>query len=409
MPRFIYKAKRSTGEIYNGEQEAADRYEVYKTIKSAGDEVVSVDERKLFFTLNHLSMDSFKIPFLNRVKTHEKITFARNLGAMIQAGLPISRALTVMERQTNHGTLKKILAELNVEISRGQTLSDAMRGYKNVFSSLFISMVRAGEEGGTLAESLRVVALQMDRSYALQRRIRGAMMYPAIIVLAMVIIAVLMLTYIVPTLMKTFTELKIKLPLSTQIVLGTSTFVRDHGFIVLILVVVFFLSIYFVKRLPVGKWFIHGVILHIPIIGLIIKEVNAARTARTLSSLLNSGVDVVDSVQITADVIQNVRYKKVLSSAVEVIKKGAPISEVFTENSDIYPIFLGEMMSVGEETGKMGEMLLNVATFYEEDVEQKTKDMSTVIEPFLMVVIGAAVGFFAVAMISPMYSLVDAI
>lgn len=409
MPRFIYKAKRSTGEVYNGEQEAADRYEVYKTIKGIGDEVVSVDERKLLFTLNHLSMDSFKIPFLNRVKTHEKITFARNLGAMIQAGLPISRALTVMERQTNHGTLKKILAELNVEISRGQTLSDAMRGYKNVFSSLFISMVRAGEEGGTLAESLRVVALQMDRSYALQRRIRGAMMYPAIIVLAMVIIAVLMLTYIVPTLMKTFTELKITLPLSTQIVLGTSTFVRDHGFIVLILVLVFFLSIYVAKRLPAGKWFIHGVILHIPIIGLIIKEVNAARTARTLSSLLNSGVDVVDSVQITADVIQNVRYKKVLSSAVEVIKKGAPISEVFTENSDIYPIFLGEMMSVGEETGKMGEMLLNVAIFYEEDVEQKTKDMSTVIEPFLMVIIGAAVGFFAVAMISPMYSLVDAI
>ncbi len=409
MPRFIYKAKRSTGEIYSGEQEAADRYEVYKTIKGIGDEVVSVDERKLLFTLNHLSADSFRIPFLSRVKTHEKITFARNLGAMIQAGLPISRALTVMERQTNHGTLKKILAELNVEISRGQTLSDAMRGYKNVFSSLFISMVRAGEEGGTLAESLRVVALQMDRSYSLQRRIRGAMMYPAIIVLAMVIIAVLMLTYIVPTLMKTFTELKITLPMSTQIVLGTSTFVRDHGFIVLILVIVFFLSIYLVKRLSAGKWFIHGVILHIPIIGLIIKEVNAARTARTLSSLLNSGVDVVDSVQITADVIQNVRYKKVLSAAVEVIKKGAPISEVFTQNSNIYPIFLGEMMSVGEETGKMGEMLLNVATFYEEDVEQKTKDMSTVIEPFLMVIIGAAVGFFAVAMISPMYSLVDAI
>lgn len=409
MPRFIYKAKRSTGEIYDGEQEAADRYEVYRTIKGIGDEVISVDERKLLFTLNHLSADSLHIPFMNRVKTHEKITFARNLGSMIQAGLPVSRALTVMERQTKNVGLKKILKQLNEEISRGQTLSDAMRGYKNVFSSLFISMVRAGEEGGTLAESLRVVGLQMDRSYSLQRRIRGAMMYPAIILFAMIIIAILMLTYIVPTLMKTFTELKIALPLSTRIVLETSNFIRDHGFIVLILVIIFFLSIYLVKRWSPGKWFLHGVVLRIPVIGLIVKEVNAARTARTLSSLLNSGVDVVDSVEITADVIQNVRYKKVLADAVEVIKKGAPISNVFTENSDIYPIFLGEMMSVGEETGKMGEMLLNVAVFYEEDVEQKTKDMSTIIEPFLMVIIGAAVGFFAVAMISPMYSLVDVI
>ncbi len=139
------------------------------------------------------------------------------------------------------------------------------------------------------------------------------------------------------------------------------------------------------------------------------KEMNSARTARTLSSLLNSGVDVVESVKITTEVMQNIYYKQILEKAGQAIEKGEPISKVFTQNEKFYPIFLGEMMSVGEETGKIGEMLLGVATFYEEDVDQKTKDMSTIIEPFLMVFIGAAVGFFALAMISPMYSLVNVI
>jgi type IV pilus assembly protein PilC len=147
----------------------------------------------------------------------------------------------------------------------------------------------------------------------------------------------------------------------------------------------------------------------VPVIGNIIKEVNSARTARTMSSLLSSGVDMVEALNVTRDVIQNVYYKDVLDSAREIIKKGRPMSEVFANNTKLYPVFLGEMISVGEETGKISEMLLNVAVFYEEDVEEKTKDMSAIIEPFLMVIIGIAVGFFALAMISPMYSLVNVI
>jgi type IV pilus assembly protein PilC len=147
----------------------------------------------------------------------------------------------------------------------------------------------------------------------------------------------------------------------------------------------------------------------IPVIGNLIKEVNAARTARSLSSLVNSGVDVLESIKITTDIVQNVHYKRVLQDAAVSVEKGEPISKIFTQNDKLYPLFLGEMISVGEETGKIGEMLLGVAVYYEEDVDQKTKDMSTIIEPVLMVFIAAAVGFFAVAMISPMYSLVNSL
>lgn len=408
MAHYVYKARRTSGEIYSSDIEAGDRYEVYRKIKESGDEVVSVDEKGgkgKFLSFNF----SFKIPFLGGIKSQEKITFARNLGSMIEAGLTVSRAISVMERQSQNQELKKVLTALNNEISSGKTLSDAMSGYKKIFSPLFISMVKAGEASGTLANSLKVVGLQMDKSFALQRRVKGAMMYPAVIFCVMILVGVLMLTYIVPTLMKTFTELKLNLPLPTRVVLGLSNAIRDHGLVLLALILVILgVSIWWSKRAQ-GKLFIHYAILKIPVIGGIIKEVNAARTARTMSSLLTSGVDIVEAAKITEDVIQNVHYKKVLNVAGETIKNGAPMSKVFLENTKLYPIFLGEMINVGEETGKIGEMMLNVAVFYEEDVEQKTKDMSTIIEPVLMVIIAAAVGFFAVAMISPMYSLVDVI
>ncbi len=407
MSHFTYKAKKSTGEIYKGNRDANDRYELYKILKEAGDEVISVEERSgTGFSLKNISIT---LPFLHSIKAQDKINFARNLGSMISAGLAVSRALSVMERQTKNKELKKILADLQKNISEGKTLSQSMALYKNMFSPLFISMVSAGEQSGSLSESLKIVGIQMDKSFALQRRVKGAMMYPCVILFAMVIVTILMLTYIVPTLMKTFTELKIELPASTQFVLFVSNTLREQGLLVFLITCVVVGGLVMWSKKISGKRVIHYAILKIPVIGNIIKEVNSARTARTLSSLLNSGVDVVESIRITAEVIQNVYYKDILSKAGEAIQKGDPISKIFTENEKYYPLFLGEMMSVGEETGKIGEMLLGVAVFYEEDVDQKTKDMSTIIEPFLMVIIGAAVGFFAVAMISPMYSLVNVI
>ncbi|MEK7213822.1 MAG: type II secretion system F family protein [Patescibacteria group bacterium] len=407
MAHFIFKAKKANGEIHKSEMDAKDRYDLYKMIKETGEEVIDVREKSSkALSLNKLN---FNLPFLHSIKSQDKITFARNLGAMLKAGLALSKALFVMEKQAKNKELKKILVSLQKSISEGKTLSESMTSFGNVFSQLFISMVSAGEQSGTLAEALRVIGLQMDKTYSLQRKIRGAMMYPAVILFAMILIAILMLTYIVPTLMKTFTELNVALPASTRFVMTVSNLIVNHGILVLsIVLIIVGLIMMWSKRMS-GKKVIHYFILKIPIIGNLIKEVNTARTARTLSSLLSSGVDMVESVKITKDVLQNIYYKAILEKAGEEITKGEPMSKIFTENDKFYPLFLGEMMNVGEETGKIGEMLLSVAVFYEEDVEQKTKDMSTIIEPFLMIAIAVVVGFFAVAMISPMYSLVNVI
>ncbi|MES2470995.1 MAG: type II secretion system F family protein [Patescibacteria group bacterium] len=407
MPLFKIKAKNAQGDIYTTEREVADKFVLYKDLKANGEEIISINE----IQKRHLSLGHLNFNFLSKggVKMHERINFARNLGSMLEAGLSLSRALSVIERQAKNKRLANIVHTLIEDISQGKTLSDALKVWPNTFSQLFVSMVRAGEESGTLAASLRVVALQMDRVYTLQRRIRGAMMYPSVIIFAMVIIAILMLTYVVPSLMKTFSELKVELPASTKFILFVSESIQHHGLLVLLFVLAVAGGFYYFSKSTVGKKILDAFYLKIPLIGGIIKEVNTARTARTMSSLLNAGVDMVESVKITAEVLQNYYYKNILANASETIKKGEVLSKSFSTNPNYYPAFLGEMVGVGEETGKMGEMFLNVAAFYEDSVEQKTKDMSTIIEPFLMVIIAVAVGFFAIAMISPMYSLVDVI
>ena len=268
-------------------------------------------------------------------------------------------------------------------------------------------MAKAGEESGSLATSLKTVAFQMEAVYMLTKKVKGALIYPAIVLSVMLVIGVLMMIYVVPTLTATFTELHSQLPASTQVIITISNFLRSDTLASVGILILAAALVYFSVRTKIGKRLGDLVFLRLPIIGIIVKETNTARTARTLSSLLSSGVPVVEALSITGDVLQNSYYKEVLRKAQGSIEKGTSISSVFVEREDLYPPFLGEMVAVGEETGKLSEMLANVGTFYENEVDQKTKDMSTVVEPFLMVFIGSAVGFFAVAMITPMYTVLN--
>jgi len=234
-------------------------------------------------------------------------------------------------------------------------------------------------------------------------------MYPTIIISLMIVIGVLMMVYMVPTLTETFVGLGIKLPLSTRVIIAISNFLKSYFALVMVGALISALLIFFGFRTARGKRLADTIILHTPVISEIVKQINSARTARTLSSLLSSGVDIVVAMGVTRDVLQNSYYKAVLEKTQNTIQKGEQISVVFSENSKLYPLFVAEMVSVGEETGKIGEMLLSVATFYEDEVDQKTKDLSSIIEPVLMILIGVAVGVFALSMLGPTYSLADAL
>jgi len=218
-----------------------------------------------------------------------------------------------------------------------------------------------------------------------------------------------MMVYMVPTLTATFVGLGVKLPLSTRVIIATSNFLQSYFLFVILgtvaTIILFILGI----RTPRGHRILDNLLLRTPVLREMVRQINSARTARTLSSLITSGVEIVLSLNVTKSVIQNSYYKEVLEEAETTIQKGDQISTIFSKNSKLYPLFVGEMVAVGEETGKIGEMLMSVATFYEDEVDQKTKDMSSVIEPFLMIFIGLAVGLFALSMLGPMYSLADAL
>lgn len=400
--KFSYKAIRKGGEPYQGEREAPDKFVLYRELKKEGDTIISAEEAKEGGSFR------FAMPaFFHKIKAHEKITLARNLGGMIEAGLALSRALQVLSRQSRNKKLKKVLEDLNASISAGKSFHQALEEYPDVFNTLFTSMVKAGEESGNLAMSLKQVADQMEKTYLIQKKVKGAMVYPGIILALMAVIGLLMLTFVVPRLTATFKDLNAELPATTKLVIFVSDFLKNHYILAFVLIVAVIAGVKYLLGTKKGQRGLEYVVLRLPVIKDIIKEMNAARTARTLSSLLSSGVDLLPAIDITSDVLQNSFYKEVMAEAKGVVEKGQSLSGVFMKYESLYPIFVGEMMSVGEETGQLSNMLLGVATFYENEVEQKTKDLSTIVEPVLMIIIGVGVGFFAISMISPMYSVMN--
>ncbi len=406
--KFKFKAKKiSTGEISEDYRESKDKFSLAHELKADGLSLLSAQDES---TTAEKKIDFEYInEFIIRIKLHEKIIFANNLSSMLTAGLSLSRALSVLERQTKNAKFKKIIKAIIEEVNSGKTLSSAMAKYPKVFPLVFTAMVAAGEESGQLPESLKIVGNQLEKSYSLRKKIRGAMMYPAIVVIAMVIISALMLIFVVPNLISTFKEFKIELPLSTRIVIALSNLLIQYTVPTLLVIIVLIFSFWRFMKTTQGKRAFDFTLLHMPIIGDIAKQVNAATTARTLSSLISSGVNMLEALSITGKVIQNSYYKEVIEQAKSGVEKGQPLSGFFQREEGLYPVLIGEMAEVGEETGKLSEMLLNIAIFYENEVDAITKDMSTIIEPFLMLLIGGGVGFFAISMIQPMYAITNSI
>jgi len=402
---FFYKAVTKEGQPVEGKMTSSDEFVLGNILKDQGLVVLSIREEKNTGISNFLK----KSLVLGKVSIHEKIIFGRNLAAMLGAGLSLSRALSIMERQQRNKLFKQVLANINNSIKEGASLSMALKEHPKIFPALFIAMVHAGEESGDLVRSLATVSDQTEKIYLLQKRIQGALIYPGVIMSAMLIIGIAMLVFVVPTLTGTFQELGVDLPASTQLIIDTSDFIKNNTLLLFIGLAIFIGVMVMAFKTKKGQRILDFIFLNIPLISPMIKETNTARTARTLSALLSSGVSYLEAVRITKDVLQNSYYKNILAKVEKNVELGLPVSKVFSEAEKYYPVFVSEMIAVGEETGELSNMLVKVAEFYESEVDQKTKNLSTVIEPFLMVFIGAAVGFFAVSMISPMYSLVEEI
>lgn len=405
MPVFIYTGEDENGDKVVENVTADDRFAVYDIARTSGHKITSIEEAgdglKKYLNIEKINY------LINRVKTDEVVMLTRNLGSMLKAGLTITRALSVMERQSTNPKLKGIIKQVVVKINKGEQFYVAIKEFPEVFSDLYVAMVKAGEESGGLAEALQTLAIQMERSSNLTKKIKGAMIYPAIVMIVMLVIAVLMMIFVLPQITTVFKGMNKELPATTEFIIAASDFFTNYTVLALSVLIGSILTVVYFFRTKVGHITSSWLVTRLPVIGTMAKETNSARTARTLSSLLESGVDVIQSIEITEEVVQNVFYKKILKEAAKRVEKGTALSEIFIERADLYPILVGEMILVGEETGQIAGMLKELALFYETEVERKTKDLSTIIEPLLMVVIGGAVGFFAMAMIAPIYSISD--
>ena len=402
---FKIKAQKTNGEIIEGVRESPDKITLSRDIRTEGMSLFHAEAlHKTSF-----SGGGFIGGLFNRVSLKNKIIFASNLSSMISAGLTLSRSLEVLERQTANKYFKSVIKDLLQKVIAGDSFSQALSAYPKVFPAVFSAMVGAGEESGNLPNSLAIIKDQMSKTYELKRKITGAMIYPTIIILLIIAIGILMMIFMVPTLTATFKDLNVELPLSTRFIIGLSDFLKNHYLIffggVIVLVAVFGS---WIKTLR-GKKLLDWAILRSPIFGNLVREYNSAVVMRTISSLITAGVSMTESIEITGKVIQNSFYRPIMAEAIKDIQQGILLSAIFEKQGALFPVFVTELAEVGEETGNLPQMLEKGAIFYEGEIDQVTKNLSTIIEPLLMIVIGIAVGFFVVAMIGPMYSLTSAI
>ena len=405
MPKYFYTAKSLEGEERTGIAEAKSERELARTLRKSGLILIRAEleekakKRKLEISL----------PFFGGVSLTEKMMFTRNLQVMISAGLPLPRALTTLANQAKNKSFKKALLDIGEEIAKGRSFSESLAKYPNIFPELFQSMVKVGEEAGTLEEVLKILTAQMEREHDLKSKVKGAMIYPSVIILVMIAVGILMLVMVVPKLAETFTELGIELPITTRIVIGFSTFLSQKWYLVIPSLFGLIFLFFQIMKTKVGKRIIDNFSLKFPIISPIVKKTNSASTVRTLSSLISAGVPIVRSLEITSGTLGNIYYKIAMAEATEKVRKGGKLSDALKPYEDIYSPIVIQMIAIGEETGETSNILAKLADFFEGEVANATKNLTAVIEPVLMLIIGAAVGFFAISMIQPMYSMLGAL
>jgi len=348
--------------------------------------------------------------YLVRIPFVQKMFFIEHLKTMIHAGLSLVEGLDVLSKEIENKKFKKIIGEIKFGVEKGKQLSEVFAEYPQAFPPIYVKMIEAGEIGGKLEESLAQVATQMQKNYQLTSTIRGAMIYPAVILFAMGGIGILMVTVVLPKLLEIFKEFDAELPLPTKILMAITDFMSkplNLVIVAIVLALLIFTYITLLKKSLAFKRAVHTLNLNLPIIGTVVKKINLARFSLTLSSLLKSTVPIINATEITASTCSNLKYQEALKVTAEKLKAGIPLSEILADYDKLFPPMVTEMIMVGERTGEIDQLLTELANFYGEEVDKTMKNFATIIEPVIILVLGVAVAGMAVAVIMPMYSLVQ--
>lgn len=340
--------------------------------------------------------------FLN-ISAQEQIIFAKHLAMMIKAGMSILDSLKMLKKQARSKSMVKILDSLMTEVSNGQFLSAALDKFRNIFGDFAVNIIRVGENSGVLYENLNYLALQLNKSVELRKKVVGALIYPVIIVFATFGVAGVLTIYIFPKIVPVFKSLNVPLPLTTKILMGVSDFLVQYGVYVFDAIVVFIIGFWLLLKVKKIHYLFDKFLFYLPLINTMIINYNVSNFCRTFGLLLKSDIKVVEAISITADTIPNLVYKKELKEIAIAVTKGEEISLHLEKRPYVFPGMVAQMVAVGESTGNLSENLVYLSEYYEKEVDDLAKNLSTILEPMLMVIMGVMVGFIAISVISPIY------
>ena len=340
-----------------------------------------------------------------RISIQDKILFSRHLAVMAKAGLPLLESLRMIQQETKSRSMLKILKQVISDVSNGQFLSASLERYKDLFGDLFVNIIRVGESAGILAENLNYLADELKKKKELRSRVVSALIYPAIIFIATLGITIMLMVFIFPKIIPVFQNLNAKLPATTQFLINFSSFLTNKGIMLLIGLVVLFVIWSLLLKVNKIKYFYHKILLFLPIFGGVSRDLNLANFTRTLGLTLKSGIRVVEALNITAQSLSNLVYKKELMQIAEEVTKGAAVSPYLTKHRRLFPSMVSQMVAVGETSGNLSETLLYLSDFYDSEVTETTKNLASTLEPLIMVVMGTIVGFIAISIITPIYEI----
>ena len=405
MPLYSYQGRReASGEIVKGVREAGSHAELGQVLLQEG-VLLTRYELQRQKTVSAVFLTSLT----NHVPVLERVLFARYFALMLRAGLDVKQALGALSEQARAKPMRAAINGVLQSVDRGSTLADSMNNFSHAFPELFVGFIRVGETTGRLQESLEILSEQLQKEYDLRRAVRGALLYPAVIIAALVAVAFAMLVFVVPKLADVFEGFDVDLPLATRVLLSIGAFFESFWWLALILLAGIVAGIWFSWRVKSIRGALLKLFVRMPILGPIIQQVNLARFTRNLSSLLRSGVSYVEALGILGENTPHVSYAQVFLAAQDHVKQGKLLSEHLQRYPRLFPPLVVNVIKVGEETGALDEVLQEIALFYEGEVDQVMKNLTSILEPVLMVVIGLAVGALAISVISPIYNLVNVI
>jgi type IV pilus assembly protein PilC len=398
MPKFAYSARTLSGEIQTGEIELPSRDEVMGWLNRQRLRPISVNAKAR----------DIEITIGTGIKTREVVIFTRQFATMINSGLPLVQSLTILAEQTENKRFKKIIAQVLLDIQAGQTLADSLRKHPKVFTELYVNMVAAGEAGGILDVILNRLAVFLEKNDALARKIKGAMVYPSVMLIVVVLCTTILLWKVVPVFAGMFTGAGLQLPAPTRMVLAISNFLQHYMWMVVLAVIAAVFAVRQYYKTDAGKLVIDKLMLRFPVLGNLLRKSAVSRFTRTLGTLVSSGVSILDGLQITARTAGNrVVHDAVMKSRAS-IAGGATISEPLKE-SGVFPPMVVQMINVGEQTGGLDEMLTKIADFYDDEVDAAVTALTSILEPIMIVVMGVVIGGIVVAMYLPMFDMINAV